>query len=188
VEFAVIGDTEMEANSSEELNAVVPATIAAGDAAPAPVPVSQLSEGGNPELDRFWIALRRLPKYLKLAANLARDGEVPRSAKAILAVGAVYTISPIDLVPGFIPVAGQLDDVLVLILALRTATRACQPAVAAAHLKRAGLDSSDFDDDFAAAKDTAVWLGKKGLRGSRRLAVRGGNRLERLWNERIHST
>jgi uncharacterized membrane protein YkvA (DUF1232 family) len=178
----------MEANSSEALNAVVPTTPAAERVASVALPVSPSSEGGNPELDRFWIALRRLPKYLKLAANLARDGEVPRSAKAILAVGAVYTISPVDLVPGFIPVAGQLDDLLVLILALRTATRACQPAVAAAHLQRAGLNSSNFDDDLAAAKDTAVWLGKKGLRGSRRLAVRSGRRLERLWQERVRST
>ena len=176
----------METQPTDELSAVVPAA-SAGEA-PVAVPSTLIETGKNPELERFWIAVKRLPKYVKLAASLARDGKVPKSAKAILAVGGAYTISPVDLVPGIIPVAGQLDDLLVLLLALRTATRACAPEVAAAHLERAGLTAGDFDGDLAAAKETAVWLAKKGLRGSGRIAARGGRRLGRLWRERVRST
>jgi uncharacterized membrane protein YkvA (DUF1232 family) len=39
---------------------------------------------------------------------------VPRSAKALLAVAVPYLLSPIDLIPDFVPVLGQLDDALVV--------------------------------------------------------------------------
>jgi len=147
-----------------------------------------LTEAGggraNPILDRFWVAVRRLPKYVRLAANLARDGRVPASAKAALVVGGAYTISPIDLVPGFIPVAGQLDDLLVLLLSLRTAVNACPPEVGEEHLTRVGLRREDFDDDLAAARDTAVWLVGKGWRAGRAAATRGGRRLQTMWRGR----
>jgi uncharacterized membrane protein YkvA (DUF1232 family) len=137
------------------------------------------------ELDRFWAAVRRLPKYVKLAANLARDGDVPKSAKAALAVGGVYTVSPVDLVPGIIPVAGQLDDLLVLLFALRMATRACSPEVAQRHLERVGLEQRHFDDDLAATKDTARWLAGKGLSASRSIAAKSGRGIGRLWREHL---
>src|SRR4051812_14922549 len=119
---------------------------------------SAKAEKGNPALDRFWVTVKRLPSYLKLVANMARDPEVPMPAKSALAVGAVYTISPVDLIPGIIPVAGQLDDMVVLLLAIRTAVRACPPEVATRHLERAGLGKDVFDEDMAAVKDAAIWL------------------------------
>jgi uncharacterized membrane protein YkvA (DUF1232 family) len=139
----------------------------------------------NPVLDQFWVAVRRLPKYLRLAANLARDSNVPISAKATLAVGGIYTISPVDLVPGIIPVAGQLDDLIVLLFALRTATRACPPEIAAAHLEKAGLSREDFDTDLAAAKETALWLAGKGIKASRSLANRGGRIIAAFWRDHL---
>jgi uncharacterized membrane protein YkvA (DUF1232 family) len=139
----------------------------------------------NPVLDRFWVAVRRLPRYLRLAANLARDSDVPISAKAALAVGGIYTISPVDLVPGIVPVAGQLDDLIVLLFALRTATRACPPEIAAAHLQKAGLSREDFDTDLAAAKETALWVAGKGIKASRALASRGGRKIAALWRDHI---
>lgn len=144
------------------------------------------SESGasNPVLDRFWVAVKRLPRYLKLAANLARDGHVPKHAKIMLAAGGAYTISPVDLVPGVIPVAGQLDDLVVLLLALRTAVRACPPEVAAAHLERAGLSAADFDSDLAATKETAIWLAGKGLSATRSAARAAGRRAVALWKQR----
>jgi uncharacterized membrane protein YkvA (DUF1232 family) len=139
----------------------------------------------GPALDRFWKAIRRFPNYVRLTANMARDPNVPASAKALLAVGGIYTVSPVDLVPGIIPVAGQLDDMVVLLLALRTAIRACPPEVAAAHLERAGLTKADFDTDLAAAKDTARWLAKRGYRASRSFASWGGQRISALWRSRL---
>src|SRR5690349_17212892 len=70
-------------------------------------------------LPRFLAAARRLPRYARLAGGLLRDARVPATSKAIIAAGGLYVVSPIDLVPGVIPVAGQLDDLLILLVALR---------------------------------------------------------------------
>jgi len=53
-----------------------------------------------------------------------RDGLVvcPWWVKAVVALGIVYLISPIDLIPDFIPVLGQLDDI-VLVVALAKLVR-----------------------------------------------------------------
>lgn len=51
---------------------------------------------------------------LRLAWRLFRDPATPALAKGVMPVVLVYLASPIDLIPDFIPVLGQLDDVLVL--------------------------------------------------------------------------
>ena len=43
-----------------------------------------------------------------------KDGETPLSAKVLAAVTVGYALSPVDLIPDFIPVLGYLDDVLLL--------------------------------------------------------------------------
>jgi uncharacterized membrane protein YkvA (DUF1232 family) len=140
--------------------------------------------GRNPVLDEFWITVKRVPKYLKLIANMARDPEVPSSAKAALAVGGVYVVSPVDLIPGFIPIAGQLDDLVVLMLAVRTAVKACPPEVAARHLDRAGVTRDDFDHDLKSVKDTAIWVASWGLRMTVKIAERGTRILTNYWQGR----
>jgi uncharacterized membrane protein YkvA (DUF1232 family) len=57
--------------------------------------------------------LRALPGLARMLGRIALDPELPRAAKIALAAAAVYLVSPIDLVPDFIPVAGIVDDVLV---------------------------------------------------------------------------
>jgi uncharacterized membrane protein YkvA (DUF1232 family) len=64
-----------------------------------------------------------LPACLTAARRLARDQGVPRRAKVAVAVAAVWVISPIDLIPEFLPVVGPLDDIVVVALALRYAAR-----------------------------------------------------------------
>jgi uncharacterized membrane protein YkvA (DUF1232 family) len=51
---------------------------------------------------------------LQLAWRLFRDPETPGLAKGIMPVVLVYLASPIDVIPDFIPVLGQLDDLLVI--------------------------------------------------------------------------
>jgi uncharacterized membrane protein YkvA (DUF1232 family) len=48
---------------------------------------------------------------------------VPRRAKLAVGIAAVWVLSPIDLIPEFLPVIGPLDDVVVVALALRYAAR-----------------------------------------------------------------
>ena len=59
-----------------------------------------------------------------LVGRLAADPRVPRRAKLLLALLAGYLALPFDLVPDFIPVAGQLDDAIVVALVLRIVVRA----------------------------------------------------------------
>ena len=63
--------------------------------------------------------VRFLPDVARLLYGLARDGRVPWHAKAVAAGAVAYVASPVDLVPDFVPVAGQLDDVYVVGKALR---------------------------------------------------------------------
>ena len=57
------------------------------------------------------------------ARRLSRDPRVPRRAKIAVGIAAVWILSPIDLIPEFLPVIGPLDDVIVVALALRYAGR-----------------------------------------------------------------
>lgn len=60
-----------------------------------------------------------VPNLLLLFRGLLRDPRVPRSAKLWLVVAVLWIVSPIDLVPEFVPVAGPLDDAIVAALVLR---------------------------------------------------------------------
>ncbi|MFI5055850.1 MAG: YkvA family protein, partial [Actinomycetota bacterium] len=60
-----------------------------------------------------------LPNLILLFKDLLRDPRVPRGPKIVLAVGIVWLVSPIDLLPEFLPVIGPLDDAVVAALVLR---------------------------------------------------------------------
>ena len=64
-----------------------------------------------------------LPACLTTVRRLRRDPRVPRSAKVAVAIAGVWLLSPIDLIPEFLPIIGPLDDVIVIALALRFAAR-----------------------------------------------------------------
>jgi len=56
--------------------------------------------------------LRALPDVVRLISRLVGDPALPRSAKIALGAAAVYLLSPVDLIPDFIPLVGYVDDVL----------------------------------------------------------------------------
>lgn len=64
-----------------------------------------------------------IPDCIVLVSRLARDPRVPRRRKLLLLALAGYLALPFDLVPDFIPVAGQLDDAIVVALVLRSLVR-----------------------------------------------------------------
>jgi uncharacterized membrane protein YkvA (DUF1232 family) len=76
---------------------------------------------------------RLVPDAVGLFSRLVRDPRVPLSAKLLLGFGLVYLVSPIDLVPDFIPVVGVLDDTVVVALVLRYVLRAAGPELVATH-------------------------------------------------------
>jgi len=64
-----------------------------------------------------------IPDCVLLCSRLARDPRVPRRKKLLL-IGLVgYLALPFDFVPDFIPIAGQLDDMIVVALVLRSLLR-----------------------------------------------------------------
>jgi uncharacterized membrane protein YkvA (DUF1232 family) len=64
-----------------------------------------------------------LPDCVTTARRLRRDPRVPRRAKVAVGFAALWVLSPIDLIPEFLPVIGPLDDVVVVALALRYVAR-----------------------------------------------------------------
>ena len=68
-----------------------------------------------------------LPACVTTARRLRRDPRVPRRVKLAVAIAAVWVLSPIDLIPEFLPVIGPLDDIVVVALALRYAARRVPP-------------------------------------------------------------
>lgn len=75
-------------------------------------------------------AIRELPHYLRLLWGLARDPRVAVVDKLLVVGAAIYIVSPIDVIPDFIPFFGQVDDLYVLVLALqRMVSRAGRPVL-----------------------------------------------------------
>lgn len=64
-----------------------------------------------------------LPACVTAARALRKDPRVPRRARVALLVALLWVISPIDLLPEFLPVIGPLDDVVAVVLLLRYAGR-----------------------------------------------------------------
>jgi uncharacterized membrane protein YkvA (DUF1232 family) len=63
-------------------------------------------------------AVLLLPNLIKLLGRLLEDPRVPRRSKIVVGAVVAYVLSPIDLLPEFIPIAGVLDDLFLVIFAL----------------------------------------------------------------------
>jgi uncharacterized membrane protein YkvA (DUF1232 family) len=90
----------------------------------------------------LWLAGRRadagvlarlVPDCVVLVQRLLRDRRVPRREKLVLALLVAYLVMPFDVVPDFIPVAGLLDDVILVGLVLRRLVRLAGPDLVRAH-------------------------------------------------------
>ena len=66
---------------------------------------------------------RLVQDILRLVRDLVTDPTAPRGVRAALVILLAWLISPIDLIPEFIPVLGPLDDVIVAIVILRYVRR-----------------------------------------------------------------
>ncbi len=68
-----------------------------------------------------------LPACVTTARRLRKDPRVPRRVKLAVGFAGLWVLSPIDLIPEFLPIIGPLDDVVVVALALRYAARRIPP-------------------------------------------------------------
>ena len=74
-----------------------------------------------------------VPDCVVLFRRLLGDERIPRRRKVVLGLLLAYLVMPIDLVPDFIPVAGQLDDAIIVVLVLRSVLRAGGPELVREH-------------------------------------------------------
>jgi len=99
--------------------------------------------------------LRRDVHALYLAA---RDPRLPWYAKAVAALVAAYALSPIDLIPDFIPVLGYLDDVILVPLGILCAIRLMPPSILAEHRRAAARAQGRPVSAIAAGAIAAIWI------------------------------
>ena len=101
--------------------------------------------------DRFK-SLPQLWRTGRLALRLVRDPRAPIAAKVVFGAMVVYMISPIDVVPDWIPVLGQADDLVALMAGLNLFLKACPRWLVEEHEAALGgrRDDRDDRDDFTA--------------------------------------
>jgi uncharacterized membrane protein YkvA (DUF1232 family) len=100
-------------------------------------------------------AIKRDVHALYLAS---RDPRVPWYAKALAVVIAGYALSPIDLIPDFIPVLGLLDDAILLPLGILLVVRMIPPAIMAEHRASAATAHERPVGRAAAAVIVGLWV------------------------------
>jgi uncharacterized membrane protein YkvA (DUF1232 family) len=87
-----------------------------------------------------------------------RDPRVPWYAKALAVVIAAYALSPIDLIPDFIPVLGHLDDVVVIPLGVFLVMQLIPPEVMAEHREAAMASPERPVSRAAAGVIIGIWI------------------------------
>ena len=131
--------------------------------------------------EEFGTLVRHMPNYARLAWALAKDPRLSKARRAAVLAGAAYVLSPIDLIPGLIPVVGQLDDVLIALGVIRLALNGLKPEFRQQVLTNAGLTSADIDTDFKATTHIAGWIARSGIR----LGEKIGSRMVRFLNRNV---
>lgn len=81
----------------------------------------------HPETVGMKDALRLLPDLLRVIRRLTADKTVPPGVRVKLILLLAYLLSPLDFVPDFLPVIGYADDVIIVVLVLRSAIRSAGP-------------------------------------------------------------
>lgn len=96
----------------------------------------------------------------------ARDPRVPWYAKLVAAAVAAYALSPIDLIPDFVPVLGYLDDLLIVPLGIVLAIKLIPPEVMAEHRAAAAREQARPASWAGAVAVIATWIGLAVLVGA----------------------
>ena len=123
--------------------------------------MSKVTGAGKPGRLRQWASgLRRDVVAVWLAA---RDPRVPWYAKLVAGATAAYALSPIDLIPDFIPVLGYVDDLVIVPLGIWLAVRLIPTELMAGFRAEAALRADRPRSRIAAAVIVTLWLAAAGL-------------------------
>lgn len=93
----------------------------------------------------------------------ARDPRVPWYAKAVAASVAAYALSPIDLIPDFVPVLGYLDELVVLPLGIMCAVKLVPAGIMAEHRAAALAAEGEPKSRTAAMIFIVIWIAATGF-------------------------
>lgn len=101
---------------------------------------------------------RRVKRDVVALWLAARDPRVPAAAKLVAGLVAAYALSPIDLIPDFIPVLGYLDDVILVPLGIILAARLVPPALMAEFRAEAERRAARPVSRAGAAAIVLIWV------------------------------
>ena len=104
--------------------------------------------------------VRRLEEETTALYLAARDPRTPWYAKWLVAAIVAYALSPIDLIPDFVPLLGYLDDLILIPLGIVLAVRLVPPPVLAECRARAreSMEGGRRASRAAAAVIVAIWI------------------------------
>jgi uncharacterized membrane protein YkvA (DUF1232 family) len=101
---------------------------------------------------------RAIEQDIRAVALAARDPRTPWYAKALALAVVAYALSPIDLIPDFIPVLGYLDDAILLPLGILAVIKLIPPHVVAEHRAAVMAAQPHPSSKAAAAVIVAIWV------------------------------
>src|ERR1700675_3206627 len=116
-------------------------------------------------LSRMKTWARRLNRDGHAIYLASRDPRVPWYAKFLALCVAGYALSPIDLIPDFIPVVGYLDDLIIVPLGIVAVVKLIPPEIMAEHRAAAAIASEKPISRTAAAVIIAIWIASMALVG-----------------------
>ena len=99
---------------------------------------------------------RAMKRDVSALYRASRDPRVPWHAKALAVIIVGYALSPIDLIPDFIPVIGYLDDIILLPLGIWAVIKLIPPEIMAEHRRLASTDRPA--SKTAAAVIVTIWI------------------------------
>ena len=103
----------------------------------------------------------RLPKYAKLVWLLLKDPCLPAKQRTALIAAVGYSVSPIDAIPGIIPVIGQLDDLAVVLFTVRWILGSMPTDRAGESLSKSGLSAEILEEDLRLVKRSSIRILKR---------------------------
>ena len=118
---------------------------------------------GSGRMERWKARVRALKTEVHALFLAYRDPRVPWQAKLVAALVVAYAVSPIDLIPDFIPVIGYLDDLLIVPLGIMAVVRMI-PAPLMTEFRQAASARGDRPKSIAGALFVLVlWLAAAAL-------------------------
>jgi uncharacterized membrane protein YkvA (DUF1232 family) len=112
----------------------------------------------SPRLDRLKSWARGIKRDVHALYLAARDPRVPWYAKALAAAVAGYALSPLDLIPDFIPVVGYLDDLILVPLGILAVIRLIPTEILAEHRATAAAARDRPVSRVAAVAIICIWV------------------------------